>query len=141
MADYAAAEKLLVEALQLKEQINDERGMAVALVGLAAVAIETGELAQAQDYLARGLALAQKSGDVKLVLEGMVGTAVYTHHRHQPETAAALIAFVLNHPATAQEVRQQAEKLAADLEQTAASPPQDLDDLVTTLLDGLLASE
>ncbi|NKQ35308.1 MAG: tetratricopeptide repeat protein [Chloroflexi bacterium] len=139
--DFAEAERLLAEALRLKEQINDKRGMAVALVGLGAVAAETAELPQARAYLARGLALAQESGDVKLLLEGIVVTAVYAHRLGQPETAAELIAFVLNHPATAQEVRQQAEKLAAELAQIADPPPQELDDLVTTLLDGLLASE
>ncbi|HFQ94493.1 MAG TPA: tetratricopeptide repeat protein [Anaerolineae bacterium] len=141
MGNYAEAEKLLAEALTLKEAINDIRGIAVALVGLGAVAAETGELGQARAYLARSLVLAQESGDVKLLLEGVVVTAVYAHRRSQPETAAALTAFVLNHPATAQEVRQQAEKLAAGLELPADSPPQDLDGLVTTLLDGLLASE
>jgi predicted ATPase/DNA-binding SARP family transcriptional activator len=138
---YGEAKKLLTEALRLKEQINDKRGMAVALVGLGAVAVETAELPQARAYLARSLALAQESGDVKLLLEGVVVTAVYAHRLDQTETAAELIAFVLNHPAAAQEVRQQAEKLAADLELPANPPSQELDDLITTLLDSLLVSK
>ncbi len=141
MENYAEAEKLLAEALRLKEQIHDERGMAVALVGLGAVAAETGRLAAAREHLARGLALAQQSGDVKTTLEGVGVTAVYAHRLHQSQTAAQLAAYILNYPMAAQEVRQQAEKLASELELTAVPPSKELDELATELLAGLLAGE
>ena len=148
MSEFEAAQQLLSEALALKEQINDERGMAVALVGLGAVAAATGELAQARQHLAQGLALAQKSGDVKLMLEGVVVTAVYAKNGNQSQTAADLVVYALGHPATVQEVRQQAEKvleeLGLDVATAVTNPPippeQSVDDLVLQLLNQMLST-
>lgn len=109
--DYASARQLLAESLLFKRQQQDERGTAVALVGLGGVSLAVGDLAQAEAELTEALALAQRSGDMKLTLEVLNGLAALAVGRGRPEVAGQLVAFILGHKATAQEVRDAANKL------------------------------
>ncbi|MCP4358644.1 MAG: tetratricopeptide repeat protein [Chloroflexi bacterium] len=134
-AEYENAQTLLQESLLLKQDLHDERGMAVALVGLGAVAVGLGKLKMARPQLARALELAQQSGDTRLALEALVSIAALQAKMGDKPAAVHLLTYTLNHKATVQEVREQAEKLAATLgEVTAVSSTQPLDDLVTEIL-------
>lgn len=114
------AYRLLSESLALKRAQKDARGTAVALVGLGAVSLETGAYGQAQAELSEGLALAQSCGDVKVTLEGLSVLAALATRQGHPQAAAATLAFILNHKATVQEVRDNAELFMAEAEAALA---------------------
>jgi len=91
------------------------RGTAVALVSLAEVSLVTGDYVEAHRLLAQAFALARQLGDVKLTLEVVVGVGVLALREGDRETAAQLLAYAQQHEATAQEVREQMAKYAAEL--------------------------
>jgi DNA-binding SARP family transcriptional activator/predicted ATPase len=118
--NYALARQLLSESLALKQDLNDERGMAVSLTGMAAVSIATGAYGEAQTQLRQALTLAQKCNDVKLLLEVLVETAALAIAEGREIEAAFLLAYVLAHNGTVQEIREQAENLTAKIEHFSA---------------------
>ena len=132
--DYAQARRQLAESLALKQALNDARGMGVALAGLGAVSVATGAYAQARDELVRALELAQKSGDAKLAVEALAPLAAWHGRQGDRQTAAQLVAFVRAHQAASQEIREQIEKVAAELGGvTAVAPALSLDELISQL--------
>ncbi|MBN2001906.1 MAG: hypothetical protein JXA21_01010 [Anaerolineae bacterium] len=58
---------------------------------------------------------ARQSGDVNLVLDGMVTAAALAIGQGQSEAASQLLAFVLYQRAIAQETRERAEQLSHEL--------------------------
>ncbi len=107
LGDLAGAEALLQESLALKRGQKDGRGTAVALIGLADVAVAAHNFPAAHSYAAEGVALAEQAGDVKLALEGQAVQAVLAHAEGRTAEARELAAVVLAHPALSQEVREQ----------------------------------
>jgi len=107
----AEARQLLLESLALKREQQDDRGTAVALVGLGGVSLAQGQTAQAHEEIREATALAHRCGDMKLTLETLNAFAALAAQTGQPELARQLLAFILCHKATAQEVRDAAEKL------------------------------
>jgi tetratricopeptide (TPR) repeat protein len=136
--DYEQARQLLTESLFLKRQQQDERGTAVALVGLGGVSLATGDLAQAGEELEEALALAQHSGDLKLTLEALSALAALAARNGRPEVAGQLVAFILAHKATAQEVRDAANELRDVLPPAMLAVGKGLD-LATAVALGLTA--
>jgi len=112
---YEDARQWLGESLDLKREMNDRRGMAVALVSLGDVSAATGAFTDARQQLSEALTLAQTAGDVKLVLESLVSAASLALKQGQPDLASRWLAFVLGHPATAQEACEQAQALSDEL--------------------------
>ncbi len=104
--NYEEARTLLTESLTLKREMSDERGTAVALVGLGDIATSTTDYATAQTQLTEALTLAHNSGDIKLVLEIIAAFSRLSLVQQHKTHAARLLAFVLNHKATAQEIRE-----------------------------------
>lgn len=114
LGDLTQAAALLEESLQMKREQQDGRGTAVALIGLADVSLAAGDGAAARVYLHEGLALARQTGDVKLALEGTAIAGAMANWVDQDlRWAARLLAFVFNHPALTQEVREQVALLQA----------------------------
>jgi DNA-binding SARP family transcriptional activator/predicted ATPase/uncharacterized protein HemY len=109
------ARRMLSESLELKRSINDRRGMAVALVTLGDVATKTGAHAEAHAHLTQALTLAEQAGDLKLALDALVAVAALDLALGRREAAARCVAFALAHKATAQESREWAEQVAAEL--------------------------
>ena len=117
MGNLAEAAALLQESLTLKRQIHDGRGVVIALIGLADVAMAAGDGQSARTYLAEALVLAQQVGEVKLMLEGLaVWGTLRCQESADPLPGARLLAFVVAHPALPQEVRDQVEKTCATLQ-------------------------
>jgi tetratricopeptide (TPR) repeat protein len=144
MGNLAEAETLLQQSLSLKQEMQDERGVAVALVGLADVAVAAGDGSRARAYLSEALTLAHNTGDVKLTLEGLaVWGALRRQESADPMPGARLLAYVLAHPALAQEVRDQVEKtresIAPKIWESAAAwaTAQTLDELVHSAAAGM----
>ena len=118
--DTTQARHLLLESLALKREQKDDRGTAVALVGLGGVSVTVGDIARAADELYEALTLSQRSGDTKLMLEALNVMAALAVRRGQAEIGQQLLAFILNHKATAQEVRDAAQDVLAEV--TAVLP-------------------
>lgn len=141
LGDLTEVAALLHESLKLKREIQDDRGVAVALIGLADVAMAAGDDVAARTSVAGGLALAQRVSEVKLVLPGMAvyGTLLCQEHA-DPTPGARLLAFVAGHPALPQEVRVQVEETRVTLrsvtweDATAWAGEQTLAPLVAELL-------
>jgi hypothetical protein len=87
---------------------------------MAAVSIATGAYGEAQTQLRQALTLAQKCNDVKLLLEVLVETAALAIAEGREIEAAFLLAYVLAHNGTVQEIREQAENLTAKIEHFSA---------------------
>jgi tetratricopeptide (TPR) repeat protein len=113
--NYAEARTMLTESLELKRGINDRRGMAVALVTLGDVATKTGTYAEAHAQLEQALTLAEAAGDLKLALDALVAVAALALALDRREAAARGVAYALGHKATAQESREWAEQVRAEL--------------------------
>ncbi len=137
LGNFTEAQSLLSESVALKREMQDERGTAVALVGLGDVSISTKDYTTAQEQLAEALTLAHKSGDVKLVLEILAVLSRLSQAQQQETRAARLLAFVLSHKATAQEVRESAQQAKEQFESNlfstaqAWAKQQTLDDVVS----------
>lgn len=112
---YDQARALLLESLALKRQIGDTRGEAVSLGGLGDVALAAGAYVEAKTRLLHAMELAHQAGDLKQVLEIAVAFADLSARQGQRVAAMRLLHFTLTHPGTAQEARERAETLAADL--------------------------
>jgi hypothetical protein len=106
---------LLLESLALKRQIGDTRGEAVSLGGLGDVALAAGAYTEARTHLLHAMALAQQAGDLKQMLEIAVAFAELCARQGKLDAAMRLLHFALTHTGTAQEARQRAEQLSADL--------------------------
>lgn len=137
------AAELLGRSLTLKRSMADERGAAVALIGLADVAVAAGETTDAYTYLCEALVVSRRVGDVKLMLEGLaVWGGLSRKTQATAVQGAGLLAFVLAHPALAQELRTQIEEDRSAIspsawqEATAWAGRQELDTLVGMLVDG-----
>ena len=122
--ELAQAQALLAESLSLKREMGDERGTAVALAGLGDVFLGTGDSTAAQNHLREALALAHKSGDVKLVLEILAAFGVLAQQQQLTDSAALLLAFVTEHKATSQEVRERITKVRENVGETAVAKAQ-----------------
>ncbi|MCA9972969.1 MAG: tetratricopeptide repeat protein, partial [Anaerolineales bacterium] len=121
LGDYAQAEALLAESLALKRELQDTRGAAVALSGLGEVSLASGALDDARAHMLEALRLADEAGDTKLVLEVLGGLGALAARQGEDETAVRRLQFVLGHPATSQEVREQAEQVLARLRPSPAA--------------------
>ena len=105
---YEEARALLAESLALKQTQKDDRGTAVALIGLGGVSLATGSYEQAAAELMAAIQLSQSCGDLKLTLEGLAVLAALATKRGLPQVAATVLFFILTHKGTAQEVRDNA---------------------------------
>ncbi|MBK8987730.1 MAG: hypothetical protein IPM39_16925 [Chloroflexi bacterium] len=73
------------------------------------------------------LALAQRSGDMKLTLEALSALAALAFRRGRPDVAGQLLIFILGHKATAQEVRDAANELLSHLPPTGLTMRKEID--------------
>jgi len=108
--DFAGAMALLQESLKLKREIGDVRGTAVALAGLADAAVSANNPDAACQYLQEALTFATQSSDVTVTLEIFAIASRYFYLQGQMQPAAHFHAYILHHPATSEEVKQQAKK-------------------------------
>ncbi|MFQ5399317.1 MAG: BTAD domain-containing putative transcriptional regulator [Anaerolineae bacterium] len=120
MGDRDKAKELLTESLALKQEIHDQRGTAVALVSLAEVSLATGKYGQMREQLAQAFELSQQSGDIKLMLEVLMGVGALAMKQESWETAARLLVFAQNHKAASQEILDWGIGLLAQMRDQAA---------------------
>ncbi len=113
---HAEARRLLEEALAIDREIGDRRGIAYSLDKLGETASALGQTRAATAHFLDALGMAMEAKAVPVALNVLVGIADIWTHRHEYRHALEIIAFVLLHPATAQQTRDRAERLQAQIE-------------------------
>ncbi len=120
--NYAEARQLHGQSLAVYRQINDRGGLAASLNGLGAAACALGDYPAAGRYFQQALPIAaeiQFMPLVSLILTGIGHLLLQTGARDQ---AAAVLAFVQNHPASQHETKTQAQHLLARYDVAPRSP-------------------
>jgi len=95
--DFAAAAGLFEESLSLNEELNDHRGIPVALAGLGQIACLQGDHAQALPLLAESLARFQAVNNAVGIagcLEGLAAVALATDHYYEAAQLGGAAAMV-----------------------------------------------
>jgi tetratricopeptide (TPR) repeat protein len=115
--DYTAAREFLLEGLYIQREIGDQYHIANCLNNLGASARAMGDHYEAATYLHEALQIAFEIGVNPLVLEVLaeIGALLAASETGEPEQAAKLLAFVLNHPLTDRWTRERTEKKLAQL--------------------------
>ena len=132
-----AALELLEESLTLKQDIQDLRGIAVSLGGLAEVASFNQDLRQAEAYYREAVGKAWECGDKGLAVELLLGVAQLRVVQSQHQAAASLFTFLKAHPAATEDVRAACDAgLAAEgMGTTTPNQPVELEAVVRELVD------
>lgn len=114
--DFELASRLLEDSLALKRTINDQRGEAISRAGLGDVALLTEQFQKARDHFLDALQLAQKVGDVQLLLDIFSAIAALSVKQGREDFAHGLILYVINHDGTAEEARQRVLRLQEEID-------------------------
>ncbi len=77
--DGPAAQVLYGEALELRRELGDERGMAASLNGLGNVAVGRGDFERAREFFEENLATSRRLGDVRLLAASLMNLGVVVH--------------------------------------------------------------
>jgi len=113
---HAEARRLLDEALAIDREIGDRHDIAYSLDKLGETANALGQSQGAAAHFQEALGVAMEAKAVPVALNVLVGIADIWIHRDEHLQALQIIAFVLQHPATAQQTRDRAERLQAQIE-------------------------
>jgi len=117
LGQYEEARELNMEVIRIGREIGWADGSLCgpfAELGHAILAL--GEVAEAREYLRRGLHGAIEGGFWSVALNALVGVASISAQHGEPERAVELLALVLHHPAADQVTRDRAQKLLTELE-------------------------
>jgi predicted ATPase/DNA-binding CsgD family transcriptional regulator len=126
---------LFSRSLHIYEEIDDRGAQARALCGLGRTSLAMGHYEQARQYLARGLEIAAGIQYMPALLYILVGVGKYYRQTGRAGHGRALLALVIQHPATEHELRAEAQQSMAE-EQTNGDGyplPGALDEIVTRL--------
>jgi class 3 adenylate cyclase/tetratricopeptide (TPR) repeat protein len=143
MPNLGKAKRYYTESLAIAEEIGHRAGVTSCRNNLGQLHVLMGDHQVALDYLRSALTESLAIGALPLTLEAIVGVAQQQLEVGQYETAAELVAMVLNHPALEMDVSQLAENVlgvlrrklpAAQLEEaTARGRKLKLEQVVMTL--------
>ncbi|NWF65526.1 MAG: tetratricopeptide repeat protein, partial [Chloroflexi bacterium] len=131
------ARALLEEGLSMKRHINDKRGEAVALAGLGDVAMFTDRLEEAHQHFQMALEIANRIGDIQLVLDILAAITQLNEMRGHTQLTKRLLGFLLVRPEISEESRQRLRDVQSGmdvpLDEQQDSPP-DLEDELNQIL-------
>lgn len=139
MGNYDQARQLFQAGLKICQEVGDQRGTAVSLCNLAYVALALERLPKARELFRQAIEIAAAIQFMPLLLKALAGTAQWLYKVGEREKATTVAAFVHQHPATDDGVREQAATLRQNLlaslssEETTAVPPTESPDLHTIL--------
>lgn len=129
--ETAAAQQMMLQALQMTRTSANRRALASVLHSVAYGMIHLGQLTDAERYLAEGLATADAIGHRGFQLEMIEGAALAVLRRGRTETARRWLSAVCSESTTPPFVRQRAVRTLAALE--AADAPVVAVDSTTAL--------
>jgi tetratricopeptide (TPR) repeat protein len=112
------------ESLDISRQQLWPQGVALALIGLSDVFAARGKLADARQHAASALMLGSLVGNDVPFQQVLLCAARRLVDAGQPEPAAEVLAFILNHRATCHYTRRRAQRLLDEL--AAQLPPETL---------------
>jgi predicted ATPase/transcriptional regulator with XRE-family HTH domain len=140
LGDYELARELLERTLAVQRAHNEAWVLTRNLTFLGQALAALGDERAAARHLVEALRLGQRALLVPRVLDAVYGLAELLARRAAPADAAALLAMLIEHPASWHETRERAARLLGTLAaQPAPCPPTSLDALVDRLLSGELA--
>ncbi|MBN1484801.1 MAG: tetratricopeptide repeat protein [Chloroflexia bacterium] len=113
--DLVRALPLYRQAISLYRRLAIQSGLSNTLANLGEVCAELEQYEQACQYLREALQVACEIGSMPAALKTLVLLASLLARRGQHDGGLTLLAFALAQPALAQEVRQQAGRLRAEL--------------------------
>ena len=141
--DYPQARDLYDESLSVYQTLNDQGGLAITHHGLGQVAAETDKLDQAIHHFSQALALAARIQFVPRILLILIDVGrLFLTSGDQIECGVETLSVVLQHPASNQQQRSQAETLLDQAQMTASTQLPDLNSLLLDIqiaLEGLAA--
>lgn len=109
LKDHSRAESLFLQALAAFEAIESEYGIICVTAGLGKNYIGAGQFDKAESSLSRSIQLAEQSQMTVDWLTAIFYLGMLRFHQKRYETALQLVAFVINHPATENQIRVEAE--------------------------------
>jgi tetratricopeptide (TPR) repeat protein len=116
---YAEADYLLRESIALFREIDDRWHVAQVINTLGHARLAVDQVAEARRCFQEALEIALAAHALPIVLEALVGLASISAQDAEPESAARVLAFVLEQPACSAQVREcavaQKRELAASL--------------------------
>ncbi|MFL5801327.1 MAG: BTAD domain-containing putative transcriptional regulator [Roseiflexaceae bacterium] len=131
-AEWPEAKRLHEESLAISKELGDRREIAVSLNYLGYVTCALGDYPAAKQHFLAALQTATEDEVPPLALDALVGLATLLGHQPAEEPAPGmarrkagaveLLALVLTHPASSQEIKDKAQRLQAEL--AADLPPQ-----------------
>ncbi len=89
--DYAAARRFYEESLRIRQELGDQRGLAVCLINLGFVAHHDNNYQQAARLFSESLDLFQKHGGKRGVVDCLMGLAGVAASARRPGQAARLL--------------------------------------------------
>jgi predicted ATPase/DNA-binding SARP family transcriptional activator len=117
---YAEARKWYLESIEINKETGERWRTGPALVGLGNTTCTLGDYDAAGRHLRTALQTAMEIESLWIAMDSLVGLAKLLAARDSGEAAAEqageLLAFVLQHPASSQEARDQAIALLSELE-------------------------
>jgi len=123
--DPAAAAHYLSKSLLIFRETGDRSGAAGTLDNLGHMLIETGDTHAAWEHLREALLAAIGIGVLPLAMDALVGLANLQDLAGRPTRALEWIGLVLQHPATYDQTKQDADKLLARLRKKV--PPEQVE--------------
>lgn len=127
--NYPEAKRQLNQGLEISEKLAYQWGIARSLNILGRVAGELGNYQTAQQYFRQALKMAQTFQAIPLMLDILTGLATNLIKKNHLAQAIEILTFILYHPASAQETRDEANqlrtKLLGDLPEQVVIPAQE----------------
>ncbi|MBN1659473.1 MAG: tetratricopeptide repeat protein, partial [Anaerolineae bacterium] len=121
LGEFAEAERLYEESLLLKREIGHQRGVALTLISLGDLAQRKGDHVRARAHYREALQVAIEIQSPPVILTSLLGWGEVLAQVGQQEKAAALLTFILGHPAAEQQLQDQVCGTLAELK-AALSP-------------------
>lgn len=103
------------QALTIRREIATSHGIASSLIGLSSIALARQDPATAWDYVRQALDLALKKDQIAQQIDGLLNVAEIHAQERRAVDAAALMRYLLDHPAVIGQQRDHIESLLAPL--------------------------
>lgn len=113
--DERKARRLLGESIVLHREVNDLWSLSLSLIELSRLMHHLGEDGAAEQHIREVLKITAETGYTSIALEAMSLLAAITVRQGQTSKALLMLAYILQHPASSEGTRAQAEALRAEI--------------------------
>jgi hypothetical protein len=113
--DDPETQRLLSESVELHRQVGDPWSLGLALLELSRDQLQRGDFANSEKHALEALGLTVSTGSTPISLESLMILATLCARQGQASEALTLLETILQHPASKQATRDQAECLRSEL--------------------------